>query len=394
MAGIAASHTGALTPASSPWTFVGTVTWDAAIDAAVLPDNEPVVLRLAFTTLGLTGATIAFTTTGSGRAATLPASGAFTAGTDYTIASHGTRSVTYTITGMGPVGSGALAMRARSELFDLLGFIGSPDSVNLPVSGRVDIAGAMGGNAAPGSGHRGRGGRVTGTIGSGSYTVTVGGMGGDGTGAAGVVGAGGYNGGAPGGTSPRNGRNGGGGGGRTEISGVAIAPGGGGRPAGSGTTIGGDGGTTTGESGGFGASGVAIGLGGSGGSPSAGGTGGANGGSSATSGGTGTPGDGGVGGNGSPGNFGQGGGGGGGGKYGGGGGGGSGSSATAGGGGGGSDDSSGLGSPASTRGANSAHGYAFFAWGFVDLFAGDAIRYPSLGFGLTLGPRGPGLHLA
>lgn len=63
MAGIAASHTGALTPASSPWTFVGTVTWDAAIDAAVLPDNEPVVLRLAFTTLGLTGATIAFTTT-------------------------------------------------------------------------------------------------------------------------------------------------------------------------------------------------------------------------------------------------------------------------------------------------------------------------------------------
>ena len=71
MTGFAATHTGSLTPSSDPWTFVGTVTWQSDIDPAILPDNEPVSLRLAFTTLSLTGATIAFTSSGSGRAATL-----------------------------------------------------------------------------------------------------------------------------------------------------------------------------------------------------------------------------------------------------------------------------------------------------------------------------------
>ena len=86
MTGFAATHTGSLTPSSNPWTFVGTVTWQSDIDPAILPDNEPVVLRLAFTTLSLTGATIAFTTSGSGRSATLPSDGPFTSGTDYTVA--------------------------------------------------------------------------------------------------------------------------------------------------------------------------------------------------------------------------------------------------------------------------------------------------------------------
>lgn len=115
MTGFAATHTGSLTPSSDPWTFVGTVTWQSDIDPAILPDNEPVVLRLAFTTLSLTGATIAFTSTdltwsAPGRAATLPANGPFDGSTDYTVASHKNRTVTYTITGVGPVGSGALAM--------------------------------------------------------------------------------------------------------------------------------------------------------------------------------------------------------------------------------------------------------------------------------------------
>ena len=78
MTGFAATHTGSLTPSSDPWTFVGTVTWQSDIDPAILPDNEPVSLRLAFTTLSLTGATIAFTSSGSGRAATLPANGPLT----------------------------------------------------------------------------------------------------------------------------------------------------------------------------------------------------------------------------------------------------------------------------------------------------------------------------
>ena len=99
MTGFAASHTGSLTPSSNPWTFVGTVTWQSDIDPAILPDNEPVVLRLAFTTLSLTGATIAFTSSGSGRAATLPANGPFDGSTDYTVASHKNRTVTYTIPG-------------------------------------------------------------------------------------------------------------------------------------------------------------------------------------------------------------------------------------------------------------------------------------------------------
>ena len=70
MTTVVASHTGSLTPASNPWTFVGTVTWDSGIDPTRFPDNEEVVLRLAFTTLSLTGATIAFTAAGTGRAAT------------------------------------------------------------------------------------------------------------------------------------------------------------------------------------------------------------------------------------------------------------------------------------------------------------------------------------
>lgn len=86
MTGFAATHTGSLTPSSDPWTFVGTVTWQSDIDPAILPDNEPVVLRLAFTTLSLTGATIAFTSSGSGRAATRPANGPFDGSTDYTVA--------------------------------------------------------------------------------------------------------------------------------------------------------------------------------------------------------------------------------------------------------------------------------------------------------------------
>lgn len=75
MTTVVASHTGSLTPASNPWTFVGSVTWDSGIDPTRFPDNEEVVLRLAFTTLDLSGATIAFTTSGSGRSATLPSDG-------------------------------------------------------------------------------------------------------------------------------------------------------------------------------------------------------------------------------------------------------------------------------------------------------------------------------
>lgn len=90
MTGFAATHTGSLTPSSDPWTFVGTVTWQSDIDPAILPDNEPVVLRLAFTTLSLTGATIAFTSSGSGRAATLPANGPFDGSTDVAVADGGT----------------------------------------------------------------------------------------------------------------------------------------------------------------------------------------------------------------------------------------------------------------------------------------------------------------
>ena len=54
MTGFAATHTGSLTPSSNPWVFTGTITWQSDIDPAILPDNEPVVLRLAFTTLSLT----------------------------------------------------------------------------------------------------------------------------------------------------------------------------------------------------------------------------------------------------------------------------------------------------------------------------------------------------
>ncbi len=145
MTGFAATHTGSLTPSSDPWTFVGTVTWQSDIDPAILPDNEPVVLRLAFTTLSLTGATIAFTSSGSGRAATLPANGPFDGSTDYTVASHKNRTVTYTITGVGPVGSGALAMRARSENYDLFTaggtFVAPSDPVRFDLAGQNGAAG-------------------------------------------------------------------------------------------------------------------------------------------------------------------------------------------------------------------------------------------------------------
>ena len=155
MTGFAATHTGSLTPSSNPWTFVGTVTWQSDIDPAILPDNEPVVLRLAFTTLSLTGATIAFTTSGTGRAATLPANGPFDGSTDYTVASHKNRTVTYTITGVGPVGSGALAMRARSENYDLFTaggtFVAPSDPVRFDLAGEAGKRGTGGGTITGGA---------------------------------------------------------------------------------------------------------------------------------------------------------------------------------------------------------------------------------------------------
>ena len=52
MPGFAASHVGALTPASNPWTFVGTVTWHSDVDAALLPANEGVLKSGTLATSG------------------------------------------------------------------------------------------------------------------------------------------------------------------------------------------------------------------------------------------------------------------------------------------------------------------------------------------------------
>ena len=384
MTTVVASHTGSLTPASNPWTFVGTVTWDSGIDPTRFPDNEEVVLRLAFTTLSLTGATIAFTTSGTGRAATLPANGSFDGTTDYTVASHGSRSVTYTITGSGPVGGGKLAMRAQAPYCEPI----TSDTTWTVPSGvsSVDayLLGASGGGAADygADGKRGYGGRVDGVL-----TVTPGETIYTHIGGAGSTAAGGANGGgAPGAYSgfgdPTTG--GGGGtdlrrGGDTITDRFCAAGGGGGRGGGSsGYTLhppsrtGGSAGGITGADGQWGSnSAFDNGSGGGGGGPSSGGSAGSH---------SGNPGTSGIGGNGATRSSGgytlNGGGGGGGGWYGGGGGGAPNSSRTGSGGGGGGGSSYADGTVSSvthTAAAWTGDGAVFLSWGLVDTFAGDAI---------------------
>ena len=374
------SHTGALVVPSNPWRFEGELTWASDIDAAVLPENQPVLLRLALAWGGLdtSSMSISYGSTGTGRSATLPAAGPFVSGTDYTVASHKDRTVTYTITGTGPASPGAFAMRARSEDHRVDLYTGASVSVTLPEAGRFDFGGAPGGPNGPGNGRAGVGGRLAGGLVAGSYTVRVGGAGAYRDGSSGAGGAGGWNGGGAGGTGGAPGRGGSGGGGATDIydgtTVVAVAPGGGGKSSGSGSTDSGHGGTTTGEDGAWGANGTAAGLGGSGGTQSAGGAGGAGGGGGG-SGAAGSTGSGGTGGDGRSG-LGNGAGGGGGGYYGGGGGGGSGNFASsAGGAGGGSQYSDGAycTSVVGTRGGATGGAYALVAWGFVDLFAGDEI---------------------
>ena len=369
MTGFAASHVGALTPASNPWTFVGTVTWQSDIDPAILPDNEPVVLRLAFTTLSLTGATIAFTTSGTGRAATLPANGPFDGSTDYTVASHKNRTVTYTITGVGPVGSGALAMRARSENYDLFTaggtFVAPSDPVRFDLAGEAGKRGTGGGTITGGAG-----GRVVGTLDlSGSATVSMSGAGSHGT------------------SYDPSYNHGGDGGNATIVADgattllVAGGGGGGGRDSDIGTARGGAGGGLVGVAGeGW--------YSGGGGTQSAGGAPGGSGlaGSSL---------QGGDGGDGLT-IYKVGGGGGGGGYYGGGGGGGEltiwGSQLGASGGGGSSYTDPSAAGVTHTQGGSLGTAYALFAWGVVDLFAGDAIPSASgwhIG-SLRFGSTGPG----
>ena len=395
MTGFAATHTGSLTPSSDPWTFVGTVTWQSDIDPAILPDNEPVVLRLAFTTLSLTGATIAFTSSGSGRAATLPANGPFDGSTDYTVASHKNRTVTYTITGVGPVGSGALAMRARSENYDLLTADGTVaytgGDLRCDIGGQSGAYGAGGGFA--GAARGGIGGRVQTSItgvSAGSLTVDF------------EVGRGLQNGVPDGGgaTVLYNG---------ATLLAVAGGGGGGGLDGGPGSSYGGDGGGVVGEDGDPGVTntGYWVPHGGKGGTQSAGGVGGffqfAEGAGAA-----GTYLQGGDGGGGYAPAYGTDyyGGGGGGGYYGGGGGGGYDdhgpshgyTSIWFGAGGGGSNYAhpTHCSSPVHTRGGATTTGdsmtstpFALIAWGFVDLFAGDAIpsaagwHIGSLRFGTT-----------
>lgn len=371
-------------------TFQGRVTFDAAVDAIghqLLP--QPATLRLAFVSgIDLTGATIAFAAAGTGPAATLPAAGPFAAGVDFEIASHKDRPVTYTITFASPLGPGAaMAMRVRSENFALHTFTGAADSFDIPMAGtRFEFGGAKGGFAGPGGASAGFGGRESGvlTLSSGLLVVNVGGVGTDG--GLHVAAPGGWNGGGDGGLGTALMRYGAGGGGATDaryggsalIHRIVVAAGGGGKGAGSGSTSGG----TRGDAG---HGGVDVGgdaefglLGGSSGYPGLGGTqfaGGADGGSFGTPGpvhaGLGRGGDG----NGLSYN---GGGGGGGGYYGGGGGGTtSGSTGGAGGGGGGSSfaNLTYIASRVGERGAISSTlgGYAFFAWGFGDRYAGDEL---------------------
>ena len=373
MTGFAATHTGSLTPSSDPWTFVGTVTWQSDIDPAILPDNEPVVLRLAFTTLSLTGATIAFTSSGSGRAATLPANGPFDGSTDYTVASHKNRTVTYTITGVGPVGSGALAMAARSENYDL--FTAGGTFVAPSSSVRFDLAGQKGQNGTGGGTITGgAGGRVVGTLDlSGSATVSMSGAGSRGTS---------YD------PSYVYDNHGGDGGNATIVADgattllVAGGGGGGGRDSYRGTARGGAGGGLVGAAGeGW--------YSGGGGTQSAGGAAGGSGTAGASL-------QGGDGGDGlTP--WRVGGAGGGGGYYGGGGGGGeltldANQLGAAGGGGSSYTDPSAT-DVVHTQGGSLGTAYALFAWGFVDLFAGDAIPPAASGWhigSLRFGSTGPG----
>lgn len=379
MSGVAATHTGALVVPSDPWQFHGQITWASDIDPVVLPANQPVLLRLAFASGGLdtSSMSISFGSTGTGRSATLPAAGPFTSGTDYTVASHKDRTVTYTITGVGPASPGAFAMRARSENYRLDLYTGSAVSWTIPAGCRLDIGGAAGQTSShPG----GRGGRLTGDISAGDVEIRVGGVG--------ASGSGGWNGGGDAGTTaPPAGRSGGGGGatdlrmgGSTLSDRVVVAGGGGGGGLGAGTGgIGGDGGGT-------------IGAAGQGGGGPFGGSGGA-GGTSSTGYALG------AGGPGAPITFSptepyyRTGAGGGGGYYGGFGGGtnnwSSVSGAGAGGGGSGFVDTSIITSP--TWSTSLDAGYVLFAWGDIDTFAGDAI--PSGGWrvgDIRIGPDNGG----
>ena len=269
MTTVVASHTGSLTPASNPWQFQGQITWASDIDPAVLPANQPVVLRLALAWGGLdtSSMSISFGSTGTGRAADLPAAGPFAPGTDYTVASHKDRTVTYTVTGVGPASPGAFAMRARSEDHRLDLYTGTPVSWTAPAGCRLDIGGAGGEYV---SHPAGKGGRLTGIMSAGPVEIRVG--------APGSGGVGGWNGGGDSGTVAPPGVRSGGGGGATDLrrggsalgDRFAVAGGGGGGGAGGATLgVGGDGGGPIGGNGQKGG-GPFAGAGGAGGTSSTG----------------------------------------------------------------------------------------------------------------------------
>jgi len=240
MSGVAATHIGALVVPSNPWRFVGTVTWHAGLDPDRFLDNQPVDLRLALAWGGLdtSSMSVAFTTTGTGRAATLPANGPFLADTDYTVASHADRTVTYTITGTGPASPGAFAMRARStfcEPFLVDGTWTVPAGVLA-----ADLV-ALGANGGLSTYNRGRGGRVDATFSTTPAETIVVKVGTAGTYmGGGTAGAGGSNGGGNGGRWNSGGGTGGGGGaadlrrsGGALADRFAVAGGGGGKGGGS-----------------------------------------------------------------------------------------------------------------------------------------------------------------
>jgi len=265
-------------------------------------------------------------------------------------------------------------------------YTGSSQTYTVPsgvTSIYIDISGASGGNLDPAAdgADPGLGGHVdlilTVTAGD-VLTIDVGGQGTDAT--VGSTAAGGWNGGGTGGRAAAAG------GGCTAVYLnavlVAVAGGGAGGGANSPTGTGGDGGADNGADGHVGAL-LGVNSGGKGGTPSAGGTGGAATGSGAVNG---TSGSSLQGGTGATGAGDRGGGGGGGGYY--------------GGGGGGARPTIALTSGAGGGGgSNWVHPDHTLVVSHRGEWTGDGvavlvIRYPSLGFGLTLGPRGPGLHLA
>lgn len=351
-------------------TFTGTLTFDPALDPAIIPANEPARIRLHSSTQSLLGATISFTTDGSGRAADVPADGPFTAGTDYHVAGHADRAIIYTITFPTPI-AGAISVDAICERFTAFttpGAVETFTTTDTMTALRCELGGAPGAAGAHGGGD---GGHLTASLDLvGDLTIHVGGT--DGTNGGGAAGAG----------DTTDGGNGGGAtdvrsGGDTLSDRVLAAGGGGGGGAGGGSA--GRGGAGGGEDGADGENGAGPFNGplGYGGTQTEGGAAYPWGGASGSDG---AEGDGGAGGHGSW----FGGGGGGGGWFGGSGGAGSGSSVSgAGGGGGGSgyaDDTI----ASSVEWGTCSAPYALLAWGSETLTAGASVDEVGTGVELLL----------